>query len=145
MFLEIAIKLFALVDSIVELYLGTIIKPFLSLHERFYSALNQTLRKLLDDNQSKIADWFTANFITYARTVLVVPTLLLLAWGHTLLPSILVVLVDFGDFLDGVVARYWIDVKKERELEEASKDKGSSSSSRPTSPTSDVDSFGGYT
>lgn len=136
--LEIAIKLFALVDSIVELYLGTVIKPFLSLHEKFYSALNKTLRKLLDDNKSKIADWFTANFITYARTVLVVPTLLLLAWGHTLLPSFIVILVDFGDFLDGVVARYWVDIKQERELEEASKDKGSS---RPTSPTSDDDSF----
>jgi hypothetical protein len=141
MILEIAIKLFALVDSIVELYLETVIKPFLSLHETFYSALNTTLRKVLDDNKSKIADWFTANFITYARTVLVVPTLLLLAWGHTLLPSFIVILVDFGDFLDGVVARYWIDIKKEREQEEASKDKNSS---RPTSPTSDDDSFGGY-
>lgn len=141
MVIEIFIKLFALVDSIVELYLGTVIKPFLSLHETFYAALNKTLRKLLDDNKSKIADWFTANFITYARTVLVVPTLLLLAWGHTFLPSFIVVLVDFGDFLDGVVARYWVDIKKEREQEEASKDKGGS---RPTSPTSDDDSFGAY-
>lgn len=138
---EIAIKLFSLVDSIVELYLGTVIKPFLSLHEKFYSSFNTTLRKLLDDNKSQIADWFTANFITYARTVLVVPTLLLLALGHTFLPSIIVILVDFGDFLDGVVARYWVDVQKEREQEEsaAHKDKGSS---RPTSPLSDDDSFG---
>eukprot|EP00429_Kryptoperidinium_foliaceum_P002677 CAMPEP_0176022536 /NCGR_PEP_ID=MMETSP0120_2-20121206/10972_1 /TAXON_ID=160619 /ORGANISM="Kryptoperidinium foliaceum, Strain CCMP 1326" /LENGTH=404 /DNA_ID=CAMNT_0017355677 /DNA_START=73 /DNA_END=1287 /DNA_ORIENTATION=- len=135
---EIALKLFALVDSIVELYLGTVIKPFLKFHEAFYSALNKTLRKLLDDNKSKIGDWFTANFITYARTVLVIPTLLLLAWGHTILPSLIVILVDFGDFLDGVVARYWVDIKKEREKDEAAKDKGSS---RPTSPTSDDDSF----
>ena len=140
--LEIAIKLFALVDSIVELYLGTVIKPFLILHESFYSAFNKVLRKLLDDNKSKIADWFSANFITYGRTVLVVPTLLLLAWGHTLLPSFIVILVDFGDFLDGVVARYWVDIRKQREQEEASKDK--SSSSRPTSPALDDDSFGVY-
>jgi hypothetical protein len=138
---EIVIKLFALVDSIVELYLGTVIKPFLRLHETFYSALNSTLRKVLDDNKSKIADWFTANFITYARTILVIPTLLLLAWGHTFLPSLIVILVDFGDFLDGVVARYWVDVKKERAEEEASKDKGS----RPTTPTADDDSFGAST
>jgi hypothetical protein len=140
---EIAIKLFALVDSIVELYLGTVIKPFLTFHEKFYSSFNTTLRKILDDNKSKIADWFTANFITYFRTILVVPTLLLLAWGHTLLPSFIVILVDFGDFLDGVVARYWVDIQKEREQEEAAaaggKDKGPS---RPTSPTSDDDSFG---
>jgi CDP-alcohol phosphatidyltransferase len=135
---EIIVKLFALVDSVVELYLGTIIKPFLRFHETFYSALNKTLRNVLDDNKSKIADWFTANFITYARTLLVVPTLLLLAWGHTFLPSFIVILVDFGDFLDGVVARYWSDIKKEREKEEASKDKGS----RPTTPTADDDSFG---
>ncbi len=140
---EIAIKLFSLVDSIVELYLGTVISPFLSLHEKFYSSLNTTLRKLLDDNKSKIADWFTANFITYARTILVVPTLLLLALGHTLLPSFIVILVDFGDFLDGVVARYWVDLKKEREQEKAAanKEKGSS---RPTSPAPDDDSFGAY-
>jgi hypothetical protein len=137
--MEIIIKLFALVDSIVELYLGTVIKPFLSLHEIFYSALNNTLRKLLDDNKSKIGDWFTANFITYLRTVLVVPTLLLLAWGHTILPSFLVILVDFGDFLDGVVARFWVDVRKERE--EASKDNPSTSVSPATS---DDESFGMY-
>jgi len=137
---EIFIKLFALVDSLVELYLGTVIKPFLRFHETFYSALNNVLRKLLDDNKSKIADWFTANFITYARTILVIPTLILLAWGHTILPAIIVILVDFGDFLDGVVARYWVDINKEREKEAASKDKGS----RPATPTADDDSFGTF-
>lgn len=135
---DIPIKLFSLVDSIVELYLGTIIKPFLGFHETFYAGLNKTLRKLLDDNKDKIADWFTANFITYVRTVLVIPTLVLLSGNHQILPAIIVILVDFGDFLDGVVARYWVDVKKEREQEEVSKDKGP----RPSSPTSDDDSFG---
>lgn len=138
---EIAIKLFALVDSIVELYLGTVIKPFLTIHEKFYSAMNKTLRKLLDDNKPMIADWFTANFITYARTVLVVPTLLLLAWGHTILPSFIVILVDFGDFLDGVVARFWVDVKKERQEKQAASE-DEKAPSRPVSPTSDDGSFG---
>ena len=128
-----------LVDVIVELYLANVIRPFLSLHETFYSALNSTLRSLLDSNKDKIPDWFTANFITYARTALVVPTILLLTWGHTVLPSILVILVDAGDFLDGVVARYWVDIKKEREEALSKKEDGS----RSTSPVnSDDDSFG---
>jgi hypothetical protein len=142
-------KFFSLIDSIVELYLGKIIKPFLSYHEIFYAAMNKTLRGLLDNNKSKIPDWFTANFITYFRTIFVIPTLLLLAWGHNLLPSFIVILVDFGDFLDGVVARFWIDIKKDIKLDikkvgeeaPASKDKVSS----PSSPTnSDDESFGTY-
>lgn len=132
----LAATVFALVDTFVESYLGTVIKPFLALHEVFYSSLNKTLRSILDDKKDKIPLWFTANFITYLRTWLVIPCLLLLAWGQTLLPSLIVILVDFGDFLDGVVARFWIDVKKEQEEVMASKD-------RPSSPTaSDDGSFG---
>jgi hypothetical protein len=127
-----------LVDVVVELYLGSIIKPFLKIHETFYNSLNKVLRGLLDDNKKHIPIWFTANFITYFRTVLVFPTLLLLAWGHTILPAIIVISVDFGDFLDGVVARYWVDVRKEEAKSAESKDK-----SRSASPTnSDHDSFG---
>jgi hypothetical protein len=129
-----------LVDVIVELYLGNIIKPFLTLHEKFYSALNSTLRSLLENNKDKIPDWFTANWITYARTALVVPCVLLLSWGHTLLPSFVVILVDFGDFLDGVVARYWIDTKKERE--EAVFKKSDKPRSRSVSPANSENSFG---
>ena len=130
------LKLFALVDSIVELYLGTIIKPFLSLHETFYAALNKALRKLLDDNRAKIPEWFTANWITYARTVLVVPTILVLSWDYTFLPSFLVIFVDFGDFLDGVVARFWVDVKKEIAAKLSEKEKA------PSPAMSDDESYG---
>ena len=139
---DLIFKLFALIDSIVELYLAKLIKPFLQFHETFYNALNKTLRKVLDDNKAKIPDWFTANFITYVRTVVVIPTLLLLAWGYTVLPSLLVILVDFGDFLDGVVARFWVDVKKEKEEALAAKDKKASPSSSPTH--SDDESFGEF-
>lgn len=132
-----------LVEVIVELYLGNVIKPFLTLHEKFYSALNATLRSLLDKNMEKIPDWFTANFITYARTFLVIPTIVLLSWGHTLLPSVIALLVDFGDFLDGVVARFWIDIKRGREEELSKKDE--KSRSRSVSPvSSDDDSFGTF-
>ena len=132
------IKLFALIDSIVELYLKTVIKPLLTFHEKFYNALNKTMRKALDDNRSKIPDWITANWITYARTVLVVPTILLLSWGYTVLPSFIVIFVDFGDFLDGVVARFWVDIKKEI-AEKVSQNE------KPPSPTnSDDESYGKY-
>ena len=130
------LKLFALIDSIVELYLKTVIKPLLTFHEKFYSGLNKALRKVLDDNRAKIPDWFTANWITYARTVLVVPTILVLSWGYTLLPSFLVIFVDFGDFLDGVVARFWVDVKKEIA------EKLSQSEKSPTPSNSDDESYG---
>jgi hypothetical protein len=135
---DLLTTVFDLVDAVVELYLGSIIKPFLKLHETFYAKLNQCLRALLDDNKKHIPPWFTANWITYARTIFVIPTLLLLAWGHTILPAIIVIAVDFGDFLDGVVARYWIDIRKEEAKALESKDK-----SRTSSPTnSDHDSFG---
>lgn len=124
-------------DLIVELYLSSVIKPFLTLHEHFYSKLNAVLRSQLDQNKAKVPDWFTANFITYARTWLVIPTLLLMVWGHLVLPSFLVIFVDFGDFLDGVVARFWIDVKKEQMEALASKEKPS----RSSSPVDD-DSYG---
>lgn len=121
---------FRLIDSIVEIYLASVIKPFLRFHETFYSSLNRVLRSLLDDNN--IPEWFTANFITYARTAVVVPTILFLVWEHTVFPAILVILVDFGDFLDGVVARYWVDTNRVV-------------SARSASPSnSDDDSFGTY-
>jgi hypothetical protein len=130
-------KAFGRIDGLVELYLGSIIKPFLAYHELFYAAINKASRSAMDANKPKIADWFTANFITYLRTIFVIPTLLLMASGHTLLPSLIVIAVDFGDFLDGVVARFWVDVKKEREEALTSKSKTSSS---PTN--SDDESFG---
>lgn len=132
---DIFTPLLDLADVVVEIYLGSFIRPFVSVHEKFYGIVNTVLRQVLDDKKNVIPKWFTANFITYARTVLVLPTLLLLAWGHTILPSILVVLVDLGDFLDGVVARFWNDKTKEKEsLEEKEK--------RASSPTnSDKDSF----
>lgn len=126
---------FDLIDAVVEIYLSSVIKPFLKLHETFYSRMNQALRKVLDDNN--IPEWFTANFITYARTVLVVPTVLLLAWDYYVLSAVICVGVDFGDFLDGVVARYWVDIKKALAVELEGKD-----SPRSASPAnSDNESF----
>mmetsp|Transcript_5157 Transcript_5157/g.6668 ORF Transcript_5157/g.6668 Transcript_5157/m.6668 type:complete len:395 (+) Transcript_5157:198-1382(+) len=122
--------IFEMLNFIVELYLAHVIKPFLTLHEKIYSWLNATIRSVLDDNSEKIPKWFTANFITYVRTLFVVPCVILMVKGHVLLPSIIVLSVDFGDFLDGVVARYWVDIHSNEDLEtlvtepdESSKDK----------------------
>jgi hypothetical protein len=108
----LASSTFQLVDAVVELYLGSVVQPFVKVHEKFYAALNVVLRRALDDNARSIPPWFTANFITYFRTALVLPTLLLLAWECNVASSAVVIAVDFGDFLDGVVARFWVDEKK---------------------------------
>jgi len=105
---------FELIDSFVQAYLLKFVSPFLKQHEKFYSKLNTVLRSSID--KRKPPKWFTANFITYARTILIVPCLLLLAKKFNLLASITVIAVDFGDFLDGVVARYWVDERKKGAL-----------------------------
>lgn len=135
---DILSTVFELIDAVVEIYLGSVVKPFVKFHESFYSALNVVLRKLLDENA--IPEWFTANFVTYFRTILVIPTVLLLAWEYWVMAAVICIIVDLGDFLDGVVARYWVDMRKKRATEGESKDKH-----RSTSPTnSDDDSFGTF-
>lgn len=94
----------------------------------------------MDDNKAKIPDWFTANFITYARTVLVFPCLIFMSWGWYLVPSLIVILVDFGDFLDGVAARYWVDVLQQRQ--EALDKKQDRKATQAISPASSDTSFG---
>lgn len=101
-----------IIDSFVQAYLLKIVSPFLKQHEKFYSKLNIILRDFID--KSNPPKWFTANFITYARTALVVPCILLLAWGYSISAALIVIAVDFGDFLDGVVARYWVDVRNKK-------------------------------
>jgi len=150
-----------LADAVVELYLTLVIAPFLQLHETFYTGLNKFLRRILD-NHHHVPTWFTANFITYARTLLVFPTILLLAAGggssfwQQILPAALVLAVDFGDFLDGVVARFWVDRRQQQQQaqkasqgeEESNQKENPSSSNTPSgsrsaSPaSSDKDSFG---
>jgi len=105
---------FNTINSLVEFYMKCVIKPAVVFHEIFYSWLNVTIWNCLDASSDYIPEWFTANFITYARTLFVIPCLFLLAHGYHVLPSIIVISVDFGDFLDGVVARYWVDRRKAR-------------------------------
>lgn len=136
--------LLSLGDGIIELYLSKFIAPFLKYHEIFYNQLNAVLRGVMDEKKAQIPDWFTANFITYARTVLVFPCLIFLSWGWYLVPSLIVILVDFGDFLDGVAARFWIDVLRERQEELDKKDDKKKPYTQAMSPASSDASFGEY-
>lgn len=133
-------SVFQLVDAVVELYLGSVVQPFVKVHEKFYAGLNVVLRKALDDNAQSIPPWFTANFITYFRTALVLPTLLLLAWECNVASSVVVLVVDFGDFLDGVVARFWVDEKKKGPPASEASSKKKDGKVSPTN--SDDESFG---
>lgn len=101
-----------IVNVTVEAYLSHVIKPFLTLHETFYLNLNLSIRNFLDNHTDKVPTWFTANFVTYIRTIALIPTVMLLVNGYKYLAALLILAVDFGDFLDGVVARYWFDRKK---------------------------------
>ena len=95
------------VKQAIELYLKVAVKPFLSQHEKFYKQLNETLTKVLDKNEKLVPRWFTANAVTYGRTVLLLPCLYLWARDHAVAPAVLTLLNDFGDFFDGVLARWW--------------------------------------
>jgi CDP-alcohol phosphatidyltransferase len=139
---DLATSIFRVIDPVVEVYLGSVVKPFVKIHEKFYSSLNTVLRKVLDDNAGRIPPWFTANFITYFRTALVVPTLLLLAWDYNVIASIIVLLVDFGDFLDGVVARFWVDENTKALAKENTKD--SKDKPKVSPANSDDESFGKF-
>lgn len=58
--------------------------------------------------------------------------------------SIICIGVDFGDFLDGVVARYWVDDKKAKAALEASKEKDKKKRADSPAANSDDDSFGTF-
>ena len=123
------ILFYDVLNFFVELYLSSVIKPFLRFHEKFYKWLNAAIRSLLDENSDRIPRWFTANFITYARTLLVVPCVILFTKDFVILPSLILIAVDFGDFLDGVVARYWVE---RNEIEAVGKEVNDESKDKPS-------------
>jgi phosphatidylserine synthase len=47
----------------------------------------------------------------------VIPCVMLIVNNYVFLPSFIVLVADFGDFLDGVVARYWEDLNNKEDLE----------------------------
>lgn len=102
-----------LLDVLVELFLGFFVKPLVRLDNEVRVNMNEFLRKILDDNKRNIPQWLTAEFVAYARALLVIPTILLLAWDQFVLSAVLVVLVDLAGVLHCVVARFWVDAKRD--------------------------------
>jgi phosphatidylglycerophosphate synthase len=144
-------KTLDLLDRATELCLGFVFQPNVvkQYDDTFSGIVDPALRSILNDHKSKIPPWFTANHITYTRTILVLPWLLSVACGHTIFPCILVILVDFGDVLDGIVARFLMDFKlgqdddeKDDVMETSSKDNDSTPSCPPSPSPSDDESFG---
>jgi hypothetical protein len=124
-----------LLDVMVELYLASVLKPFLLIHQEFSSNLNDFFIKILAENKKNIPEWFTATTVAYSRAILVIPTITLMACGQVVMPAILVLFVNFVGFLD---AKFWADIKMAREEDTTKNDEGPDS----RSPTpSDDDSY----
>lgn len=72
-------------------------------HSEMYQYINKILEPLvLTYSDGK---YLTPNCVTYFRTCLIIPTLMLIRKNFFLFSSLLIFLNDFLDFFDGVVAR----------------------------------------
>lgn len=125
-----------ILDVMAELYLSSIVKPFLLLHEEFSTKLSDGLVNILRDHKNHVPGYFTETTVAYSRIALIMPTLMVLAWGQLVLPASLVLLVNFvGLVLD---QQFWAKVKLLREQGDvATSDEGPDS--RSPTPCSDDD------
>ena len=130
-----------LLDVLVDLYLGSLVEPFLRFHDEFSANMNKLLRSILDDNKDSIPDWLTGNVSAYLRVLLIFPTILFLAWGQLVITFLFVVMVDLLGLLGSVVAKFWLDAKRDHAEDTIRED------DRPTSKSltpSDDDSMDSY-
>jgi phosphatidylglycerophosphate synthase len=82
--------------------------PVLDAQRHVYGKLNTSSMSFMQRTAAK-GLWpsaVTADAITTARTALVIPTVVLLSNGHTVLPAALVVANAAFDYVDGAVARW---------------------------------------
>lgn len=133
---DILTTLLDFVDAVTELYCQALMQVLESLPATAvdHEPILVSLRERLDDNV--VPKWFTKRFITYVRASLVIPSLLFLSWGHSLVPFLLVVAFCLGRLLSDAVESYWDDVKKTESKDAERKDKPKS----PVNP--DADGFG---
>eukprot|EP00977_Amphora_coffeiformis_P027932 scaffold34666_cov158-Amphora_coffeaeformis.AAC.1 len=80
-----------LLDGIVEVFLTSILEPLLlEVHSKLDHAVDQVLRKTLESQKEKIPKWvLKEGVVTYGRMSLALPTVVLLSWGHAVLPAVL--------------------------------------------------------
>lgn len=102
-----------LLDVLVDLYLGTLVRPFLRFHDDFHANINKMLRRVLDDNRDKMPHWLTSNASANVRLLLVFPTILFLAWGNVVFPMLFVFTAHFMGLLDSVLSKFWADAKRD--------------------------------
>lgn len=86
-------------------FVKLVCRHFVPHHIRFYDGLNKFFNDIFD--KYGLPAIVTADNITIFRTLFVFPCLWLWASGWCFLAAMLVLLCDLGDFLDGVVARWW--------------------------------------
>lgn len=74
-----------------------------NLHIKFYNEINLMIEPILERYSD--GQYMTPNYVTYFRTLLVIPAIILIYYEQYIIGSLLIVLNDFLDFFDGVVAR----------------------------------------
>jgi phosphatidylglycerophosphate synthase len=99
-----------MLEVIITFLVPLLLKP----HERVYGWINDTFSNLLE--RKGIPTWLTANFISYCRTTLILPTIILLSNNLCIIPALLTIANMFFDIIDGIVARYWLRKKDEDEI-----------------------------
>ena len=89
-----------LLDGIVEVFLTSILEPLLlEVHAKFDHTVDQIIRRTLESQKEKIPKWaLKEGVMTYGRISLALPTIVLLSWGHSLLPAVLVFVVYSASF-----------------------------------------------
>ena len=94
-----------LLDGIVEVFLTSILEPLLlEVHNKFDHSVDQVLRKSLENHKEKLPKWLLKdNVFTYGRISLALPTIVLLSWGHSVLPAVLVFVVYSASFWERVI------------------------------------------
>ena len=97
-----------------ELFCNILLSVFLKPYDKIYGTLNTQLTQTF---QTKgLPKYITANLITYVRTTLIIPTILLLSRNYVVVPILLLLTNDILDSVDGIVARYWLQKLDQDEI-----------------------------
>ena len=100
--------------TMLELICNILLSVFLKPYDKIYGTLNTQLTQSF---QTKgLPKYITANLITYVRTTLIIPTILLLSRNYVVVPILLLLTNDILDSVDGIVARYWLQKLDQDEI-----------------------------
>lgn len=72
-------------------------------HSRIYSYINDKIKPLLT---ASFFRYVTPNMVTYFRVLLIIPTIYLISYNYNMAAALLIIINDFLDFFDGILARY---------------------------------------